>query len=153
MLVTIGIKGIRWGCSVSWMTCFTWMAQLAHALFFRKIIWFLFIWEGWSWAGLLSPKKHQQFFKRRSGKTGNECKEHRQILHHQSSHHVQGITNRKNHPIKPFKPLRSKFELSLVAPIHSQQNSGEKLIKYQAYSSCVIMSVILMTTLIYKALI
>ena len=31
--------------------------------------------------------------------------------------------------------------------------SGEKLIKYQANSSCVIMSVILMTTLFYKALI
>ena len=32
-------------------------------------------------------------------------------------------------------------------------NSGEKLIKYQASSSCVIMFVILMTTLFYKALI
>ena len=33
------------------------------------------------------------------------------------------------------------------------RSSGEKLIKYQANSSCVIMSVILMTTLVYKALI
>ena len=33
------------------------------------------------------------------------------------------------------------------------RSSGEKLIKYQATSSCVIMSVILMTTLFYKALI
>ena len=35
----------------------------------------------------------------------------------------------------------------------SYKSSGEKLIKYQANSSCVIMSVILMTTLFYKALI
>ena len=33
------------------------------------------------------------------------------------------------------------------------RSSREKLIKYQATSSCVIMSVILMTTLFYKALI
>ena len=33
------------------------------------------------------------------------------------------------------------------------RSNGEKLIKYQANSSCVIMSVILMTTLVYKALI
>ena len=35
----------------------------------------------------------------------------------------------------------------------SYRSSGEKGIKYQANSSCVIMSVILMTTLFYKALI
>ena len=35
----------------------------------------------------------------------------------------------------------------------SYRSSGEKLIKYQANSSCVIMSVILITTLFYKALI
>ena len=35
----------------------------------------------------------------------------------------------------------------------SYRSSGEKLIKYQANSSCVIMFVILMTTLFYKALI
>ena len=35
----------------------------------------------------------------------------------------------------------------------SYRSSGEKLIKYQANSSCVIMSLILMTTLFYKALI
>ena len=34
----------------------------------------------------------------------------------------------------------------------SYRSRGEKLIKYQANSSCVIMSVILMTTLFYKAL-
>ena len=34
----------------------------------------------------------------------------------------------------------------------SYKSSGEKLIKYQADSSCVIMSVILMTTLFYKVL-
>ena len=33
------------------------------------------------------------------------------------------------------------------------RSSGEKLIKYQATSFCVIMSVILITTLFYKALI
>ena len=43
-----------------------------------------------------------------------------------------------------------KIEFSFVAPIHFLQ----KLIKYQANSlSCVIMSVILMTSLFYKALI
>ena len=35
----------------------------------------------------------------------------------------------------------------------SYRSSGEKLLKYQTNSSCVIMSVILMTTLVYKALI
>ena len=35
----------------------------------------------------------------------------------------------------------------------SYRSSGEKLIKYQANTSCVIMSIILMTTLFYKALI
>ena len=35
----------------------------------------------------------------------------------------------------------------------SYRSSGEKLIKYQANSSCLIMSVILMITLFYKALI
>ena len=35
----------------------------------------------------------------------------------------------------------------------SYRSSGEKLIKYQANSSCVIMSVILITTLLFKALI
>ena len=35
----------------------------------------------------------------------------------------------------------------------SYRSSGEKLIRYQANSSCVIMSVILMTTLFYKTLI
>ena len=37
--------------------------------------------------------------------------------------------------------------------IISYRGSGEKLIKYQAISSCVIMFIILMTTLFYKALI
>ena len=32
------------------------------------------------------------------------------------------------------------------------RSSGEKLIKYQANSSCVVMAIILMTTLFYKAL-
>ena len=41
----------------------------------------------------------------------------------------------------------------LLPPFISYRSSGEKLIKYQANSSYVIMSVILMTTLFYKALI
>ena len=45
--------------------------------------------------------------------------------------------------------LRSHL-LLVIIPCRS---SGKKLIKYQANSSCVIMSVILMTTLFYKALI
>ena len=50
--------------------------------------------------------------------------------------------------------LRSKFEFSFVSPIFiSYRSSGEKLIKYQANLSCVIMPVILMVTLFYKALI
>ena len=55
--------------------------------------------------------------------------------------------------VKVFNPLslRSKFEFSFLAPFISYRSSGEK--KYQANSYCVIMSVILMTTLPYKALI
>ena len=44
--------------------------------------------------------------------------------------------------------LRSTFELLFLASIHFLQ----KLINYQANSSCVVMSLILMTTLFYKAL-
>ena len=54
---------------------------------------------------------------------------------------------------KTLYTITSKFEFSLVTPIHSYRCSWEKLIKYQANSSCVIMSLILMTTLFYKALI
>ena len=52
-----------------------------------------------------------------------------------------------------IRKLLSKFEFSFVTPIQSYRSSGEKLIKYQANSSCVITSVILMTTLFYKALV
>ena len=47
-----------------------------------------------------------------------------------------------------FNPLtlRSKFEFSFVALFISHRSSEEKLIKYQANSSCMIMSIILMTT-------
>ena len=58
-------------------------------------------------------------------------------------------------PLTPWT-LRSKFEFSVaqLLPLFiSYSRSGEKLIKYQSNSSCVIMSVILMTTLFYKALI
>ena len=40
-----------------------------------------------------------------------------------------------------------------MALVISYNSSGERLLKYQANSSCVIMSVIFMTTLFYKALI
>ena len=40
----------------------------------------------------------------------------------------------------------------LLSLLISYRSSEEKLIKYQANSSCVIMSVILITTLFYKAL-
>ena len=48
-----------------------------------------------------------------------------------------------------FITLRSHFLPLFI----SYRSSGEKLIKYQANSSCVIVSVILMTSLFYKALI
>ena len=50
-------------------------------------------------------------------------------------------------PINPLLALRSKFAFSFVDPIQ------EIKIKHQVNSSCAIMSVILMTTLFYKALI
>ena len=49
------------------------------------------------------------------------------------------------------KDQNSNSRLSPLFIFH--RSSGEKLIKYQATSSCVIMYVILMTTLFYKALI
>ena len=49
--------------------------------------------------------------------------------------------------------LRSKFESHWLPLFSSYRSSWEKLIKYQANSSCVIISVILMTSLFYKALI
>ena len=52
-----------------------------------------------------------------------------------------------------FKPKDQNLNSHLSPLFISCRRSGEKLIKYQANSSCVIMSVILMTTLFYKALI
>ena len=55
---------------------------------------------------------------------------------------LQSTLNPKDqNPNSPFLPLFISYRIS-----------GEKLIKYQANSSCVIMAVILMTTLSYKAL-
>ena len=54
-----------------------------------------------------------------------------------------------------FNPLNPKIKNlnSHLLPIFiSYGSSGEKLIKHQANSPCMIMSVILMTTLFYKAL-
>ena len=52
-----------------------------------------------------------------------------------------------------LEALRSKFEFSLLSLFISYRSSGEELTKYHANSSCVIISVILMITLFYKALI
>ena len=52
-----------------------------------------------------------------------------------------------------FKPEDQNLNSHLLPLFISYRSSGERLIKYQANSSCVIMSVILMTTLFYKALI
>ena len=54
---------------------------------------------------------------------------------------------------QPFKPQDQNLNSHLLPLFISYKSSGEKLIKYQANSSCVIMSVILMTTPFYKALI
>ena len=53
--------------------------------------------------------------------------------------------------INPSNP-KIKIAFSFVASIHFHQSSGEKLIKYLANSSCVIMSLILITTLFYKVI-
>ena len=54
-------------------------------------------------------------------------------------------------PLNPKIDIILKFHL--LSLFISYRSSGEKLINYQANLSCVIMSVILMTTLFYKALI
>ena len=64
-------------------------------------------------------------------------------------------------PILPFylyqfNPLNPKIKIwiFLLLPLFiSYRSNGEKLIKYQANSFCMIMSVILITPLLYKALI
>ena len=53
----------------------------------------------------------------------------------------------------PFKPKDQTLNSHLLPLFISHRSSGKKLTKYQANSSCVIMSLILMTTLFYKALI
>ena len=63
--------------------------------------------------------------------------------------------------IVPLNPLHPKIKIWIliwiliifVAPIHFLQKQWGEVLKYQANSSCVIMSVILMTTLFYKGLI
>ena len=56
--------------------------------------------------------------------------------------------------VNRFNPNKHQNSNSRLLPLFIfYRSSGEKLIKYQATSSCVIMSVILMTTLFYKALI
>ena len=53
----------------------------------------------------------------------------------------------------PFRPQDQNLNSHLLPLFVSYRSNGEKLIKYQVNSSCVIMFVILMTTLFYKALI
>ena len=53
----------------------------------------------------------------------------------------------------PLSPKIKKLNSHFLSLFISYRSSGKKLIKYQVNSSCVIMSVILMTTLFYKALI
>ena len=52
-----------------------------------------------------------------------------------------------------FKPVDQNLNSHLLLLFISYRSSEEKVIKYQANSSCVIMSVIVMTTLFYKVLI
>ena len=52
-----------------------------------------------------------------------------------------------------FKPEDQNLNSHLLLLFISYRSSEEKVIKYQANSSCVIMSVIVMTTLFYKVLI
>ena len=52
-----------------------------------------------------------------------------------------------------FIPQDQKLNSHLLPLFISYKSRGKKLIKYQANSPCVIMPVILMTTLSYKALI
>ena len=53
----------------------------------------------------------------------------------------------------PLNPKDQNLNSHLLPLFISYRISGEKFRKYQANSSCVIMSVIVMTTLFYKALI
>ena len=52
----------------------------------------------------------------------------------------------------PRSPLPPKLKFSFVTLFIYHRSSGDKLIKYQANTSCVILSLIFMTTLLYKAL-
>ena len=54
--------------------------------------------------------------------------------------------------VSTAKPEDRNLNSQLLPLLISYRSNREKLIKYQANSSCVIMSVILMTTLFYKAL-
>ena len=58
-----------------------------------------------------------------------------------------------SNPGYPFKPKDQNLNSHLLPLFISYRSSGEKIIKYQANLSCVIMSIILITTLFYKALI
>ena len=70
-----------------------------------------------------------------------------EIPHGAQSYYSSGLIATLN--IEEHQHLNSH----LLPPFISYRSSGEKLIRYQANSSCVIMYVILMTTLFHKALI
>ena len=55
--------------------------------------------------------------------------------------------------LNPLNPKIQNWILICCLYSFHYRSSGEKLRKYQANSSCVLMSIILMTTLFYKALI
>ena len=54
--------------------------------------------------------------------------------------------------INPFNPNIKILNSHVLALFVSYRSGGENLIKYQANSSCVVVFVILITTLFYKAL-
>ena len=63
------------------------------------------------------------------------------------------MSNPRCEEVYPLNPKIKNLNSHLLPLFISYRGSGKKLIKYQANSSCVIKSIILMTTLFYKALI
>ena len=56
-------------------------------------------------------------------------------------------------PLNPNIKIQILIKLILLSRYVFNRSSGENLLKYRLDSSCVIMSLILMTTLFYKAVI
>ena len=66
---------------------------------------------------------------------------------------IESYTGVNKKRILTLKPQDQNLNSHLLPTFISYRSSREKLIKHQANSSCVIISVILMTTLFYKELI